>query len=338
MPDDHRVVIAGGDAGTELLAVGWLKILFRRHQDMRAGIEAEEIRAPLLRQVIGHDVEVLLGKPQTPAFHARGDHGKGLARADAMGQQRVAAVQDVRHSVFLMGHEGDGRRHADESNVTAVVFAGPDGVEQAVVFCAERLPPGQVFENPFLERFADHVLFLLGQNGLLLVQHAVLSVRVPHDVVNLCVFQIQRVLQQLVAVDTIRAVGAVGHGIAGITAFARDVPHTADVRVLGLNGIAGLPTGRVKDLAHEIVEIVRLNPGCAESHFNFGGIQVLGLHALEILYIHGKSIVASHGVLGQIELPAHIAGQVLVVGLPPSRLGVSEDDALQFRNDLFLRL
>ena len=129
MPDDHGVIVAGRDAGTELLAVGRLEILLSRDKDVCAGIKPQEITSPLFDQVVGDHIEALLGKPETSALHAGGDHLEGLARTDAMGQERVVAIKDMGDSVLLVIHQGDLRCHPDEADVGAVILPGTDAVE-----------------------------------------------------------------------------------------------------------------------------------------------------------------------------------------------------------------
>ena len=48
MADDNGVIVPGGNAGTELLAVLGLKVLFGRHKHLGAGVEGQEVAAPLL--------------------------------------------------------------------------------------------------------------------------------------------------------------------------------------------------------------------------------------------------------------------------------------------------
>ena len=55
VPDDNSVIVAGGDPGAELPAAFGLKVLFGGYQHLRAGIKAQKIAAPLLRQVVGDD-------------------------------------------------------------------------------------------------------------------------------------------------------------------------------------------------------------------------------------------------------------------------------------------
>ena len=136
MPDDHGVIFAGRNAGTEFLPVGRLEIFLCRDKDVCTGIEPEEVAPPLLNQVVGDDIQALLGQSQAPAFHARGDHLEGLPGADAVCQERIAAIEDMSYSVFLVLHEGDLRRHPDKAYVGAVILPGAGAVEQFIVLFA----------------------------------------------------------------------------------------------------------------------------------------------------------------------------------------------------------
>ena len=76
VPDDDSIVVAGGDAGTEFFAIGGLKVLAPCHQQFGVGVEVQELRSPLLRQVIGHDKKTFLAQSQPFGFHSRGHHLK----------------------------------------------------------------------------------------------------------------------------------------------------------------------------------------------------------------------------------------------------------------------
>ena len=185
MADDDCVIVSGRDTGTELLAVCRLKVLFGRHKDIRTGIEPEKIAAPLLCQMVGNNIEALLRQSQALALHAGRDHLEGLACAHAMGKQRVVAVQDVRHSIFLMLHELYLRRHTHKTDMRAVILTRPDAVEKLVIGLAQILPSVYIPEDPFLEGFLDHFLLLLRQHGLLLIENAMFfSVHVLYGIVD----------------------------------------------------------------------------------------------------------------------------------------------------------
>ena len=139
MPDDDSIVITCGDSRTELFPVGWLKIFFRCHQHIGIRIQPQEIRAPLLRQMVRHNIKILLRQTQTAAFHAGSDHLEGLASTHTMRQQRIIAIQDMRHCIFLVRHQADFRGHAHELDVTAIVFTGTNRIEPLIVDLAKFL-------------------------------------------------------------------------------------------------------------------------------------------------------------------------------------------------------
>ena len=95
MPDDDGVVIPGCDTGAELLAVPRLKVPFCRHQNVCGRVQTQKLRRPLFGQVVRDGEQGFLTQPKAFALHRGGDHFKGLARADLVGQKRVAAVQNV---------------------------------------------------------------------------------------------------------------------------------------------------------------------------------------------------------------------------------------------------
>ena len=133
MTDHDGIVIAGCDTGAELLSIAGFKVLFRCHQYIGIGIEPQEICAPLLREVIWYHIEVFLRQAQSAAFHAGSNHLEGLARTHAMRQQRIVAVQNMRHSIFLVRHQRDFRGHALKADVTAIVFTGTNRIENPVI-------------------------------------------------------------------------------------------------------------------------------------------------------------------------------------------------------------
>ena len=77
MADDNGVIVAGGDAGAELLAVSRLEVLFGNGEDIGRGVQTQELRRPLLDQVIGHHKHGLVAKTEALALHRRRDHLEG---------------------------------------------------------------------------------------------------------------------------------------------------------------------------------------------------------------------------------------------------------------------
>ena len=133
MTDHDGIVIAGCNAGAELLSIAGFKILFRCHQHIGTGIESQEVCAPLLREVIRHHIKVFLRQAQPAAFHAGSNHLEGLACAHTMRQQRIVAVQNVRHCIFLVRHQRDFRGHALKTNMTAIVLTRTNRIENPIV-------------------------------------------------------------------------------------------------------------------------------------------------------------------------------------------------------------
>ena len=169
--DDDGVVVAGGDASAELLAIFCFKILFRGHQHIGGRIELQEFAGPLLCQVVGHHKEGFLTQSQPLALHGGGHHLEGLAGTHHMSQQGVAAIEDVGDGVHLMLPQGDLRIHAAEIDVAAVVFTGSVAVEQNVVRLADLLPPFRVFPYPLRKRLLQQLLLTLCNGCFLFVEH-----------------------------------------------------------------------------------------------------------------------------------------------------------------------
>ena len=121
--------------------------------------------------MVGNHEQGLLTKTQSLTLHGGGNHFKGLARANHMGKQRVAAIKDVSNGVDLMGSQFDLRVHADKVQVTAIVLSGTDGIELLVIKLTQALSAVWVFPDPVLERLLDHFLLALCDGGFLFVQH-----------------------------------------------------------------------------------------------------------------------------------------------------------------------
>ena len=83
--------------------------------------------------MIRYHIEILLRQAQPAALHAGSNHLEGLARTHAMRQQRIVAIQNVRYSIFLVRHQGDFRGHSLKTNMTAIVLAGTNRIENPIV-------------------------------------------------------------------------------------------------------------------------------------------------------------------------------------------------------------
>ena len=133
MSDHNGIVITCCNTGAELLTIAGFKILFRCHQHIGIGIEPQEVCAPLLCEVVRHHIEVFLRQAQSAAFHAGSNHLEGLACAHTMSQQRIVTVQNVRHGIFLVRHQGNFWGHALKTNMTAIVLTRTNRIENPVI-------------------------------------------------------------------------------------------------------------------------------------------------------------------------------------------------------------
>ena len=77
-------------------------------------IEPLEFLAGLRRQMVRDDDERLVAHAEALCLHDGSCHLERLASADAMREERIAAVQAVRDGIPLMGLQMDGARHAGE--------------------------------------------------------------------------------------------------------------------------------------------------------------------------------------------------------------------------------
>ena len=118
--------------GQELAALAG-EVLLAGDEQPGIGVELHELAAELLQQVIGHDVQRLLDEPRLLHLHAGGGHGEGLAGADGMGQERIAAAHDAPDGVFLVRPQRDVRIHAGKVEVGAIEEAQAEVVVGVVV-------------------------------------------------------------------------------------------------------------------------------------------------------------------------------------------------------------
>ena len=310
---DDGVIIAGGNAGAELLAVVGLKVLFGGDKNVGGRIEPQKLRRPLFGQMVRHHKEGFLTQAQALTLHGGSHHFKGFASAYLVCQQRIAAVQHMSDSVFLVFPQGDGRVHTTESNVSAVVFTGTGGVHFLIVLADQSLAAVRVFPNPVFESVPDRLLLLGGQGGLFGIQHpALFAVCILYGVIDTDIPQVQAVLQNLVGIGTAGSVGGIGcHIVLAYRAFAGDLPLSGERRIVDLD-IALEIKRRVEGLIHKLLDVLFVDPGSAQAHLNLRRIQVFGLGSGKGLHIDCKGRVLLCRPLCLTQLAPHIAGQVFV--------------------------
>ena len=260
-----------------------------------------------------------------------------------MGQQGIAAIEDVGDGVHLMLPQGDLRIHAGKVDVAAIIFTGPVAVEQNVVRLADLLPPLRVFPDPLGKRFLQKLLLALCDGGLLLVQHRhTPPISIILIVENADVFQVQTALDDLIGACPQRAIGIESLDIALILALALNAPLAGDLGVMHLD-IPPCTAGRVQRLKDELPDILRIQPCGTQPHGDLTGGQVYGLYLFQCFYIGLVLRLRFCFCPHLCQLPAHISGQVLVGGqvflavlFPVIR--VQKDNALQVREQTILAL
>ena len=67
---------------------------------------------------------------------------------------------------------------------------------------------------------------MLCKHGFLLIQHTMVAIRIVNRIVDFGIAEIQRIFQQLIAVDAQGSVGIGNKRIAAIQRLARNVPCT----------------------------------------------------------------------------------------------------------------
>ena len=97
--DDNSIVVAGGNSSAELLTVSRLKVFLGGSEDVRRGIQSQELGSPLLCQMVRHNEKGLLTQAKTLAFHGSSDHLEGLACTHFVCKESIAAVEDVSYRI-----------------------------------------------------------------------------------------------------------------------------------------------------------------------------------------------------------------------------------------------
>ena len=321
MADDDSVIIPGGDSGAELLAVLLFKVFLCRHQDIGGGVQLQEIRSEIPDDVIRHHEQGFVGQTKPLCLHCGGDHLVSLASPYYMAEQGVAAINCSGYCIALMRAQLLFGVHTGEYDMAPVIFAGPDGIKLFVVNPAQPIAAAWLRPNPLLKLLLNQVLFVLRDSGFLFIQDALLmTVRVLNGVENPHVPQIQGVLDNLIGVDPLCAIGVVGADIAAVNAFFRNIPFAGDLGITDVDAALAMPR-RSQKLKGKIFNHIFGNPRRTQPHADFTSSQILGLYLFQRLYIDRIGGVALRRASGGFQLFPHPAGEVFVGGLP-ARKGV----------------
>ena len=229
-----------------------------------------------------------------------------------MGQQSIAAIEDVGNGVDLMTAQRDFRRHAVECDMASIVLPGPVRVEQDVICLADGFASFRVFPNPFGKGFLQQFLFTLGNGCFFLVEHCCpASVCIIHIVEDADILQVQAGLDDFIGVDPLGAVGAVGLDIASVLALALDPPLACGFGVMHLDFplCAAGCSQRFKD---KLPDIFGIQPCGTQTHGDLAGRQIHRLHFGKRICIDLETWVLRCLCCGVGQLLPYIAREVFI--------------------------
>ena len=156
-------------------------------------------------------------------------------------------------------------------------------------------------------------------------------------IVDFRIAEIQRILQQLIAVDAQCSVGIGNKRIAAIQRLARNVPCTRDFRVGSFNITTHIVVRCFEHFSHKLRDVFRFYPVCTQPHFNFRSIQILGLYPFQVIYIDLILCMVCRKGFCCGQFFTNIAGQVFIRGFPLLCHRISENRTCQFIRDLLFR-
>ena len=243
--------------------------------------------------------------------------------------------------IALMLSQIDLRVHAHKMNVTTVIFTGPGAVKKIIVPLHQQNPPLRIFPDPASKCVLDGLLFLLGEGGFVLIQHA-LFLAILHDgIINAAITQIQGILQNLVSVGSAGTVGFGAHNVTEASSrFIADPPFGGIGRVADSNGVVVADAvRRLKSFHHELLHDRGIKPCSTQPHINFRCFQIFGLRLGQCVHIDLELRVTFRSKLCHPQLIAYITRKVFVRCLPTGfrvvsiRSRVFENHAGQFGGD-----
>ena len=259
LADDDCIVIARCNPCAELFPVVLLEILFRRDQDVRAGIQMQKFVRPLEGQMVRHNDHGFPAQAETFALHGGGCHRIGFSSSDLVRQQGVVPEKDVCNRVSLMLPQINAGIHPWEGQVFSGKFHWPQRVEFLVVLRLQFMPPVRILPDPFAEGFLDEALLLLRKQRFPLIDHFRLFV---DRVIDCDLRHVQGFFNDLIG---IHAAGSVLHGDGHALhhrGFPQDLP-AAGLRAEHDFDRSALSPCEPECLVHEVLDVLRIDPGCA---------------------------------------------------------------------------
>ena len=263
--------------------------------------------------MIGYDKQGFAAQAEPFGLHRCRHHLESFPCAHGVCKQRIAAVEDVRHGVSLMLPKLDFGVHTAENDMTSVVLTGTQAVEFIVVKATESFSALRVRPNPILKALLDQLLLCLCDCCFLLVQDGFLfAVCVLHIVKDTDILQVQRFLDDLIGVDTLRAIGAVRLHIAAVIGFALNVPFAGIGGEVNLDIPLCVPRCP-QELEHKLFHNIRGQPSCSKANSNLAGCKVFRLYPFQCFHIDGVIFgIKLCGLFRNRQLLTDIAGKVFV--------------------------
>ena len=196
--------------------------------------------------------------------------------------------------------------------MTAVILTGTVAVEQNIIGLTDGFASVRVFPDPFGKSVFNEFLLALRDGRFLLVEDSGFpTIGIVHIIKNADIFQVQGVLNDLIGVDALGAVGTDGLHIAAIRAFAFDAPLAGDAGIVDLHAplhAAWCPQRFKNKSAH----IFGVQPCSAQPDGDLAGGEVGGLHPRERISIDLILRVLLRLALGNRQFLTHIAGKIFV--------------------------
>ena len=342
--NDDRIVVAGGNAPTELLAILGLEVLLGGDKNVGGWIKLEVFACPLLRQMIGNHKQAFLTQAQPLALLRCRNHFKRLPSPYNVRQQCVAAVKDMSDGVDLVRSERDLWVDAHKAHVTAIVFTRACAVELLIVQPCQLFAPVGIFPNPVRKSLLDQLLLALRDCCFLLIEHSCFpAVGILDIVKNSHITEVQGLLHDFIAVNSARSVGVVSFHIAAVVGLTLHIPFTGVLCIVNMDIPLAVARG-AEQLKHEPLDDFRRQPCCPKPHGNFTCRQVNRLHRLKSTDILTVILgVELRTLLCPTELFTDIAGEIFI-GREVLRLavlfayvhGVEENNTLQILEQLLL--
>ena len=170
---NHRVIVAGGNTVCKLLPILGVKIVLAQHQNLGRGEEVQKFTAPLAHKGLGHHEHRLLHDTQLPQLHGCAGHLCCLARAYAMGDQRIAAaLHNAVHHVLLMGAQLFICVRAGNGQGAAVIVRRYDGIIAIIIQFFQAARAFLICPKPLREALLDFLGLFAGCLRGVAVQHA----------------------------------------------------------------------------------------------------------------------------------------------------------------------